>query len=482
MQVSDLSPKEVFSYFKEISDIPRGSGNTGKIAEYCVEFANKHKLRVRKDEADNVIIFKDGSKGYENKEPVILQGHLDMVCEKSEDCHKDMERECIELCTDGVKVWAEKTTLGGDDGIAVAYILAILASDTIEHPPIQAVFTSDEEIGMLGAQAIDTSDLTARRLINIDSETEGVLFVSCAGGVRAQCDIELGMKAPSKDKQTVYEISVRGLQGGHSGVEIHKQHANAIKVLGALLTGIQKECDIYVSDVSGGGKENAIPKEAAAVIAIDNQALATFVKKFREYTILLQQEYKTVDPKLAICIDKKETSALIYSLESSRNIIYVLGQAMDGVYRMSTQIKGMVETSLNMGTVYIKDDKLVYKYLIRSNTASGKQILLDKVTAFAEYTGGRAVMTSDYPAWEYSSESKLRKVMVESFKSVYGREPEVTSIHAGLECGILSGKMPGVDMISFGPTLVDVHTPDEYMDVASVKRSWNYLLEVLKNI
>ncbi len=482
MQVSDLSPKEVFSYFKEISEIPRGSGNTARIAQYCVDFANKHNLRVRKDEANNVIIFKAGSKGYENKEPIILQGHIDMVCEKNADSHKDMEREGIDVCTDGEKVWADGTTLGGDDGIAVAYILAILASDTIEHPPVQAVLTSDEEIGMLGAQAIDTSDLTAGKLINIDSETEGVLYVSCAGGVRAQCEIELCNKEISDDTQIVYEITVRGLLGGHSGVEIHKQHANAIKVLGALLTGIQKECDIYVSDVSGGGKENAIPKEANAVIAIDNHNSSVFVNKFREYSNLLCQEYKSVDPELAICIEKKETSALIYSQESSKTIIYVLGQAIDGVYRMSTEIQGMVETSLNLGTAYIENDKFVYKYLIRSNTASGKQILLDKVTAFARYAGGKAVPTSDYPAWEYSSESKLRKVMVESFKSVYGREPEVTSIHAGLECGILSGKMPGVDMISFGPTLVDVHTPDEYMDVASVKRSWNYLLEVLKNI
>lgn len=483
MQISDLSPREVFSYFKEISDIPRGSGNTCRIAEYLVGFANKHGLHVRRDEADNVVIFKDGSKGYEDREPLILQGHIDMVCEKRSDCHKDMEKESIDLCTDGVKVWADGTTLGGDDGIAVAYILAVLASDTIEHPPIQAVLTSDEEIGMLGAQALDTSDITARRLINIDSETEGVLFVSCAGGVRAQCEIELGHKTMvSGDTHAVYEISVSGLQGGHSGVEIHKQHANAIKVLGALLTGVQKECDIYIADISGGGKENAIPKAASATIAIECGKTADFVKVFREYTSILRQEYKAVEPELAICLEKKEVPADVYTLDASGNIIYVLGQAIDGVCRMSSGIPGMVETSLNLGTVYIQDDMLVYRYLIRSNTASGKRLLLDKVSAFARYAGGKAVTTSDYPAWEYSSESRLRDVMVDSFKSVYGREPEVTAIHAGLECGILSGKMPGVDMISFGPTLVDVHTPDEYMDVASVKRSWNYLLEVLKNI
>ena len=308
-------------------------------------------------------------------------------------------------------------------------------------------------------------------------------FVSCAGGVRAQCEIELGSReASSKNVHTVYEITVGGLQGGHSGVEIHKQHANAIKVLGSLLTGIQRECDICVSDITGGGKENAIPKEATAFIAINSDESPAFVKKFREYKAILQQEYKAVEPDIAICLEKKDIAADIYSLEASKNIIYVLGQAIDGVCRMSTQIQGMVETSLNLGTVFIKDDKLVYRYLIRSNTASGKRLVLDKVSAFAEFAGGKAVTTSDYPAWEYSSDSRLRNVMIESFKSVYGREPEVTSIHAGLECGILSGRMPGVDMISFGPTLVDVHTPDEYMDIASVKRSWNYLLEVLRNI
>ena len=234
MDINELSPSEVFSYFQEICAIPHGSGNTGMIADYCLEFAKLHGLKARKDTSDNVVIFKDGSKGYEDKEPLILQGHIDMVCEKSADCHKNMELESIDLCTDGERVWADGTTLGGDDGIAVAYILAILASDTIEHPPIQAVLTSDEEIGMLGAQALDTSDITARRLINIDSETEGVLFVSCAGGVRAQCEIELGSReASSKNVHTVYEITVGGLQGGHSGVEIHKQHANAIKVLGS---------------------------------------------------------------------------------------------------------------------------------------------------------------------------------------------------------------------------------------------------------
>ena len=256
------------------------------------------------------------------------------------------------------------------------------------------MLTSDEEIGMLGAQALDTSDITARRLINIDSETEGVLFVSCAGGVRAQCEIELGSReASSKNVHTVYEITVGGLQGGHSGVEIHKQHANAIKVLGSLLTGIQRECDICVSDITGGGKENAIPKEATAFIAINSDESPAFVKKFREYTAILQQEYKAVEPDIAICLEKKDIAADIYSLEASKNIIYVLGQAIDGVCRMSTQIQGMVETSLNLGTVFIKDDKLVYRYLIRSNTASGKRLVLDKVSAFAEFAGGNAVTT-----------------------------------------------------------------------------------------
>ena len=498
MDINELSPSEVFSYFQEICAIPHGSGNTGMIADYCLEFAKLHGLKARKDAADNVVIFKAGSSGYEDCEPVILQGHLDMVCEKEPDCDIDMSVQSIKACTDGKMVWADGTTLGADDGIAVAFILAVLASDTIAHPPIQAVLTSDEEIGMLGARDLDTSDLTAKRLINIDSESEGILYVSCAGGVRAECNIPVeyedvagGSKndgAPDyayslHNGSVCFDVKISGLAGGHSGVEIHKQHINAIRLLASLLSYASGAADFRLVSLSGGGKENAIPKEAKAVISVRSCDVTTFEQSIKESAAVWLQEISASESNAKIELEKTDAVAdKVLDSHSSANVIYALQLSPDGVYKMSQEINGMVQTSLNLGTAYLDTDKLVYKYLIRSNTAAGKKLLLERVTTFVKHLSGKVVTMSDYPAWEYKSDSQLRKICVESFANVYGHEPEVTSIHAGLECGILAGKMPGVDMISFGPTLKSVHTPDECMDVASVERTWAYLLEILKSL
>lgn len=499
MDINKLSPSEVFSYFQEICAIPHGSGNTGMIADYCLEFAKLHGLKARKDAADNVVIFKVGSSGYEDCEPVILQGHLDMVCEKEPDCDIDMSVQSIKACTDGKMVWADGTTLGADDGIAVAFILAVLASDTIAHPPIQAVLTSDEEIGMLGARDLDTSELTAKRLINIDSESEGILYVSCAGGVRAECDIPVvyedavgwlsggeqddNASDAAGNGQVCFEIKISGLAGGHSGVEIHKQHTNAIRLLASLLSHASGAADFRLVSLSGGGKENAIPKEAKAVVSVRSCDATTFEQSIKESADVWMQEISATEPHAKIELEKTDIAAdKVLDSKSTANVIYALWLSPDGVYKMSQEIKGMVQTSLNLGTAYLDADKLVYKYLIRSNTAAGKKLLLERVTTFVKHLSGNVVTMSDYPAWEYKSDSQLRKICVDSFTNVYGHEPEVTSIHAGLECGILAGKMPGVDMISFGPTLESVHTPDECMNVASVERTWEYLMEILKSL
>jgi dipeptidase D len=499
MDINELSPSEVFSYFQEICAIPHGSGNTGMIADYCLEFAKLHGLKARKDAADNVVIFKAGSSGYEDCEPVILQGHLDMVCEKEPDCDIDMSVQSIKACTDGKMVWADGTTLGADDGIAVAFILAVLASDTIAHPPIQAVLTSDEEIGMLGARDLDTSELTAKRLINIDSESEGILYVSCAGGVRAECDIPVvyedavgwvsggeqddNASDAAGNGQVCFEVKISGLAGGHSGVEIHKQHTNAIRLLASLLSHASCTADFRLVSLSGGGKENAIPKEAKAVVSVRSCDATTFEQSIKESADVWMQEISATEPHAKIEVGKADAAAdKVLNFHSTENVIYALGLSPDGVYKMSQEIKGMVQTSLNLGTAYLDTDKLVYKYLIRSNTAAGKKLLLERVNTFVKHLSGNVVTMSDYPAWEYKSDSQLRKICVDSFTNVYGHEPEVTSIHAGLECGILAGKMPGVDMISFGPTLESVHTPDECMDAASVERTWEYLMEILKSL
>ena len=440
MKLNELSPSEVFSYFEKICSIPHGSGNTGMIADYCLEFAKLHGLKARKDAADNVVIFKAGSSGYEDCEPVILQGHLDMVCEKEPDLDIDMSVQSIKACTDGKMVWADGTTLGADDGIAVAFILAVLASDTIAHPPIQ------------------------------------VEYEDAAGWVAdGASDVQNG--------QVCFEVKISGLAGGHSGAEIHKQHTNAIRLLVSLLSHASCEADFRLVSLSGGGKENAIPKEAKAVVSVRSCDVTTFEQSIKESADVWMQEISATEPHAKIEVEKTDAAAdKVLDSHSTANVIYALQLSPDGVYKMSQEIKGMVQTSLNLGTAYLGADKLVYKYLIRSNTAAGKKLLLERVTTFVKHLSGKVVTMSDYPAWEYKSDSQLRKICVESFTNVYGHEPEVTSIHAGLECGILAGKMPGVDMISFGPTLESVHTPDECMDVASVERTWEYLLEILKEM
>ena len=482
MLLSELSPKEVFYYFQKLASIPHGSGNTDRIAEFCMDFAREHGLKARKDHANNVVIFADGTTGYEKSETVILQGHLDMVCERDADCEIDMEKEGLEVCTDGINVWAKGTTLGGDDGIAVAYILAILASDTIPHPPIEALLTSDEEIGMLGARALDVSDLTGKRLINIDSEEEGTLCVSCAGGVRALLDIPFHKEQVDKDTSCAYRIVVSGLLGGHSGMEIHKQRENAIKLLGNVLSSAGRACTFLVVDATGGGKDNAIPKMAEATVCLQVDQADMLKNSVMEFLKLMHQELSTTEPELLITVEPVDMPEQCMDQESTRRLIFALQQIPDGMQKMSPEIEGMVQTSLNLGVLHTEDNHVSLRYLIRSNTASGKQLVVEKVTAFAEYLGATVTMQSDYPAWEYRVKSELRETMIRTFEEVYQKTPEVTAIHAGLECGILAGKMMDMDMISFGPTLLNVHTPKESMDVASVQRSWQYLLKVLENL
>ena len=304
---------------------PHGSGNTGMIADYCLEFAKLHGLKARKDTSDSVVIFRAGTSGYEDCEPVILQGHLDMVCEKEPDCDIDMSVQSIKTCTDGKMVWADGTTLGADDGIAIAFILAVLASDTIAHPPIQAVLTSDEEIGMLGARDLDTSDLTAKRLINIDSESEGILYVSCAGGVRAECDIPVAYEDAAGwvaggeqddnasdaagNGQVCFEVKISGLAGGHSGVEIHKQHTNAIRLLASLLSHASGAADFRLVSLSGGGKENAIPKEAKAVVSVRSCDATTFEQSIKESADVWMQEISATEPHVKIEVGKADAAA-----------------------------------------------------------------------------------------------------------------------------------------------------------------------------
>lgn len=482
--LENLKPKKVFKYFEEISAIPHGSGNIGAIADYCMKFAESHNLKAIREECDNVIIYADGTSGYENSEPVILQGHLDMVCEKASDCTKDMEKDPITLNTDGEWVWAEGTTLGGDDGIAIAYILALLDSDDIPHPPIEVLLTVDEETGMTGAECLDGSHFKGKRLINIDSEEEGFITVSCAGGVRAICEYPLEFAAAEND-MCALEISVDNLLGGHSGVEINKRRLNGHKVLAAVLDYALSQVEFFLCSIKGGNKTNVIPKSANAVVMVKAADKEKLMKAASEYFAdIFHSEYGGFekDAELVVSDYDEKLPEKSMTADCTRRVIFALLNSPDGIITVMKNDPDMVKTSLNMGELYIDNNLLKMGYLIRSNSLSGKKAVVQKLRSFTEYLDGSAVFDSDYPSWEYRENSPLRDTMVKVFEEMYGKKPIITSIHAGLECGILSEKILDADMVSIGPDLEKVHTPYERMNVASVERTWNYLLSVLKNL
>lgn len=484
MNIKDLEPKAVFKYFSEICEIPHGSLNTKQLADYCVGFARARGLECICDKAGNVIIYKNGTKGKENSSPVILQGHLDMVCEKVAECTKDMAKEGIDVITDGEYVWADGTTLGADDGIALAYMLAILDSDDIAHPPIEALFTVDEEIGLLGAAKVNPAYLNGTRLINIDSEKEGILTASCAGGVRVQSDIPLTSVA-LKEGLSVMELSVSGLLGGHSGIDIDKHRKNANVVLAKLLNRLERLFRLNILSFDGGTRENVIASSAKALIACAENDTERLISEVAHASTNAAHDNRSTEPNIKLsCVKCENGSAYgeMYDEASTKRIIFALMQAPDAIQTMSPDIPGMVQTSMNMGRVFTDKNALTMKYLVRSNAATGKQKAVEKLTAFVEYLGAKVSINSDYPAWEYKMYSPLRDIMVKVYREFYDDEPQILSIHAGLECGILASKIADIDMISIGPDLEQVHTPKERMGVASAARCYQYLVKVLENL
>ncbi|MGN0489468.1 MAG: aminoacyl-histidine dipeptidase [Ruminococcus sp.] len=477
--ISELKPYKVFKNFKILSSIPHGSGNTKKISDYCVEQAKKHNYKYIQDEADNVIIYVDGTEGYEKAKPVALQGHIDMVCDKTEDCTLDMQNQSLQLLCDEEYIFANNTTLGGDDGVAIAYMLTLMEDKTIPHPPLELIFTADEEIGMIGARALDVENLHTNRLINIDSEVEGVLTVSCAGGVRAVCNIPFTMEKPTG---TAYVITIAGLRGGHSGTEINKGRVNANKLAGRMLNYISQETDFKICSINGGKKYNAIPKEAVATVCVDSNNNQEFINATKKFITMIKNEKIVNEPDLHITVEPCILPEKCMNHHSTQMVLFTLLQIPDGVQTMSPDITNMVQTSLNMGIVETKDDHIAMSFLLRSNAAAGKQAIVQKLKSFIEYLNGNIEFMSDYPAWEYRADSKLRDIMVKAYIELYGEEPVVTAIHAGLECGILAGKINNMDAVSFGPNIYHAHTPEEKMEIASVERCWEYLKAVLKKL
>lgn len=476
MQVLEhLEPASVFHFFEEISSIPRGSRNTREISDWCAAFARERGLEYHQDSCNNIIIFKEGTAGYEKAEPIILQGHLDMVCEKEPDSTRDMEKEGIELVVDGDRIRAKGTTLGGDNGIAVAMALAVLDSKEMPHPPVEVILTVDEEIGMLGAIELDMSHLKGRKLINIDSEEEGIFTVSCAGGNMTSCELPLTRESFSG---TELEITVGGLLGGHSGVEIDKGRANACMLLGRVLYAAQQKTEFRLGYVEGGRKENAIPQEAhALVIAADADSARSAAA---EMEAAFQKEYQTSDPGVFVRVTESVSGKNPVDGRSTARIIHLLLTMPNGIQSMSADIEGLVQTSLNLGVLETKEENLVAGFCIRSSLSSQKQMLVDQLASQMQLLGGSIQVSGDYPAWEYRQESELRERMTRIFQKQYGRDPEISAIHAGLECGMFMGKLPDLDCISIGPDMWEVHTYREHISISSVQRVWDFLTEVLK--
>lgn len=468
-KLNNLKPTRVFQYFEEIAAIPHGSGNTKAISEYCVSFAKSHGLSVNCDEIGNVIIRKPATKGYENHPTVILQGHLDMVCEKSPDSEHDFEKDGLELGVDGDWLFANNTTLGGDDGIAVAMALAILESNELPHPPLEVLLTVDEEIGLLGAAALDGKMLEGRILINIDSEDEGVLTVSCAGGVCA--DVSLPTEYEYNSWNT-YKVTVAGLLGGHSGVEIDKGRLNANQVLGQFLNTLET---YRIVRIEGGQKDNVIPRKAVCVLT----ATKDITSFGEEFAASLRTEN---DPDLTVTVEHAIAENYMMTEDSTQRIVRFLTTVPNGIISMSKEIDGLVQTSLNMGILKTEEHAVKVGFGLRSSVNAEKCALMDRVKQTAEECAGICVSHGDYPAWEYQKDSRLRDTMCEVWERLYGSKPEIVAIHAGLECGFLCEKLSGLDAVSIGPDMQDIHTCDERLSISSVERVYLYVCEILKSL
>ena len=476
-RLAGLEPAAVFGYFEEICAIPHGSRNTKMISDYLVAFAKKNELKYIQDADNNVIIFGEASEGMEDHPPVILQGHMDMVCEKDADCLIDMAVDGLDVTHDGKVVFAKGTTLGADNGIAVAMGMALLADKTLVHPPIELIVTTDEEIGLLGAASVDLSELKGRTMINLDSEGEGVFTVSCAGGCTATMTL-------SVDRRAVYGPCIRlvvdGLQGGHSGADIHLNRGNANKIMGEFMNRIQKIMPLCLTSLAGGAKDNAIPRSCQATLV----AMGINLERINDIAEALQAEVREQYNEPEVTVQAFDVDALggnSLSTESTAKIISLLCAAPNSVQSWSKDIDGLVQTSLNLGVIKL-GEQFSATFSVRSSVNSEKVELLEQLKKMAELFEASYEEQGSYPAWEYKKESRLRDVMVNTYREMFGKEAKVEAIHAGLECGLFSEKLPGLDAVSIGPQMHDIHTSRERLEISSTERTWKFLLEVLKNL
>lgn len=479
--LKDLKPEKVFYYFEEICKIPHGSGNTKEISDYCVEFAKKRGLTYHQDEWNNVIIKKEASKGYEMVPTIILQGHLDMVCEKESGWEHDFLKDPLSLVVKDDHVYARGTTLGGDDGIAVAYALAILDDDSIEHPPLEVVMTTEEETGMDGAQNLDCSKLLGKYMINIDSEEEGSVLVSCAGGITVYSTFPITYK---KASGVEYTFSITGLNGGHSGTDIDKQRANAIVLLGRFLAFLDgKKLPFSLLFLEGGGKDNAIPREGSFAFFVEEEQEENLRKYFSSFEQIIKAEYQSFEPGLCLCLKRgeKKKDQDAFCDDDKQKLITFLLNAFCGVFTMNMDIPEIVESSSNLGILKTTKESVIFCFAARSSRESLRDLLVEKYKTLTKALGGTICVKGAYPAWEYKANSSLRNLAVDKYKQLMKKEMNVLSIHAGLECGIFTSKIKDLDVISIGPDILDIHTPMERLCISSVARVYEYILLLLKD-
>lgn len=476
MDYRKIEPRNVFTWFYKINQIPRCSGDEKAVSDFLVNFARERNLEVYQDDLYNVIIKKPGTEGYEKSDPVIIQGHMDMVCIKGEGSEHDFTKDPIKMIVEGDILRADNTTLGGDNGIAIAYGLAILDSNELKHPPIELLITTNEETGMDGAYALTGENLSGKILLNLDSEEEGVFLASCAGGA----DISTSFKVEKEDGAGVgLEIMVSGLKGGHSGMEIIKQRGNAIKILARLLYQCKTEENIRLAHMAGGTKSNAIPAEAWAKIWVED------IKGVKELISKLAAEIKAeymVEEEELVIKTREIDIEKVYTKDLSDNIIDYLMMVPDGVQYMSKDIEDLVLTSLNNAIIKEEGSYIRIESSLRSSMASSLEEIANRLMVMAKRSNATAKLKGQYPAWQYEEESKIRDICVNLYEEMFNERATVTAIHAGLECGILKKILPDVDMISFGPNLYDVHTEKEHLSIPSVNRMWKFLVRLLEEL
>lgn len=481
-KLNGLGGDKVFYYFEEICKIPHGSENEMALSNYIAEFAKERGLYCRQDEHYNVLIKKPGSKGYENVAPMIIQGHIDMVCEKNAGTDLDFLTDPIQIYVKDDFIHAEGTTLGADNGIAVAYMLALLDDNTLEHPPLEAIFTVEEEIGMGGARTFETFDVEGKRFLNMDTEEEGVLLSGCAGGCRVRVYLPTQRKDSPEGKEA-FQIAIRGLKGGHSGADIHLQRASANRLIGRVLFQLGKEVDYLLASVDGGNMDNAICREAEAIVLIDQNNEGKVRSLLAKIEKDFQVEYKTSETSITITMEAlKEKVFKVLTNDTKSKVVSLLMLLPYGVQTMSMEMQGLVESSSNIGILKTTSDHIYFDNAVRSSIESRKALITQKIESVASLCGASVECVNDYPGWRFNPDSPLLKLFAKCYGEMFGKEATISAIHAGLECGLFSEKIPNLDMVSIGPEMYDVHTPDERLSISSTIRVWEFLKEVLKQM